>query len=290
MVEEEWNREEIDASWWWWWLAGSRQQRQSGAARLERRDATTAITHTHVRPRTALQLLSKLSSRMESPPVPISLYTINLILQYISPPSQLAYPIPSNLLSHSLLQRHALLELSPADSSSYLSWPSSGRDCAIQHLESLQMPLDELASDFLAGYTTDSEHAYAHVHVKPTGDDGLRLVFEWDGQDSWKYHDSNVMPFPPGTHPSLDDAISAAVTASSPELSRIKQEKSENDDGESNDNDYWNSYGTEDGRGMQLQSSMSKGETDASEDAYWARYTSVQGIIPMAPPRSKHSF
>ncbi|KAI0257525.1 hypothetical protein BJV78DRAFT_1383712 [Lactifluus subvellereus] len=225
---------------------------------------------------------------MDPPPVPISLYTINLVLQYISPPSQLANPIPSNLLSHSLLQRHVLLEISPADSSSYLSWPSSGRERAIQHLESLQMPLDELASDFLAGYTADSEHVYAHVHVKPTGDDGLRLVFEWDGQDSWKYHDSNVMPFPPGTRPSLSDAIAATTTVSSPELSGTNQEKTGNDDGESSDNDYWNSYGMEDGRGMQLLSSTSKGETDANEDAYWARYASVQGTADSTIPSPVH--
>ncbi len=141
---------------------------------------------------------------MEPIPIPISSYTVNLILQYISPPSQLARPIPSDLLSRSLLQRHALLEISPQDPSAYLSWPSSDSDRAIHHLESLQMPLDELAPDFLVGYTVDPERAYAHVHVKPTGDNGLRLVFEWDGEQSWKYHDSTVMPFPLGTRPSLD--------------------------------------------------------------------------------------
>jgi hypothetical protein len=223
---------------------------------------------------------------MATVPVPISPYTINLILQYISPPSQLVNPIPSHLLSHSLRQRHILLEISPEDSSSYLSWPSSGRDRAIQHLEFLPMPLDEMAPDLLVGYTVDPEHAYAHVHVKPTGDDGLRLVFEWDGQDSWKYHDSNVMPFPPSTHLTLSDA---AATIPVIELSGENQDKSRNDDGDSDDGDYWNSYGTED-RGMQLLPSTSKGETDASEDAYWARYASVQGMVSVVPLGLNHPF
>ncbi|KAH9982498.1 hypothetical protein BGW80DRAFT_28556 [Lactifluus volemus] len=218
--------------------------------------------------------------------VPISSYTINLILQYISPPSQLINPIPSNLLSHSLQQRHILLDISPDQPTTYLSWPSLGRDRAIQHLESLQMPLNELVPDFLVGYTVDPEHAYAHVHVKPTGEDGLRLVFEWDGQDSWKYHDSNVMPFPPGTHPSLTDAI-AAATMSTPESSGENRDKSEHDDDDSDDNDYWNSYGTED-KGMQFPPPTSKGESDASEDAYWAQYASVQGTADSTIPSPVH--
>jgi hypothetical protein len=141
------------------------------------------------------------------------------------------------------------------------------------------MPLDELSPDFLVGYTVDPEHAYAHVHVKPTGEDGLRLVFEWDGQDSWKYHDSNVMPFPPGIHPSLTDAVATATTISASESSGENRDKGGHDDDDSDDNDYWNSYGTED-KGMQFPPPTTKGESDPSEDAYWARYASVQGMFP----------
>ena len=216
--------------------------------------------------------------------VPIPLYTINLILQYISPPSQLMTPIPSDLLSLSLLQRHRLLDITLTDPSSYLTWPSSGRDCAIQLLESLPMPLDKLALDFLVGYAADPEHTYAHVHVKSTGDDGLRLVFEWDGQESWKYHDSNVMPFPPGTRQSLSDAIAGAATITIP-VPESKGPKPGNpgngDDGEDtdNDNDYWNSYCAEDVCGMQSSPSIGRDEVGASEDAYWAQYASVQGVF-----------
>jgi hypothetical protein len=211
--------------------------------------------------------------------IPISSYTINLILQYISPPSQLARQIPPHLLSRSLLQRHALLEISPQDPSAYLSWPSSDSDRAVQHLESLQMPLDEQAPYFLVGYTVDPEHAYAHVHVKPTGDNGLRLVFEWDGEESWKYHDSTLMPFPPGTRPFLDDPAARAASDSnpSPSFGGGQQVKGATGDGDEDDN-YWNSYGAEDDSGMILLSSTSKGDVDLSEDAYWARYAAVQGM------------
>ena len=214
-------------------------------------------------------------------PIPISPYSINLILQYISPPSQLARPIPPNLLSHSLLKRHALLEISSEDSSSYLCWPSSDRDRAIQLLESLPMSLDELTPDFPVAYAIDPEHAYAHVHVKSTGDDGLRLVFEWDGEETWKYHDANVMPFPSGTHPSLGDAPTNVVSIPIPvsEFGGEKQDKGgDGDVKNANDDAYWNSYGVEDDDRAQLPSSTSKDETDASEEAYWARYASVQGM------------
>ena len=214
-------------------------------------------------------------------PLPISPYTINLILHYIYPPSQLSTPIPSHLLSRSLLQRHTLLEISPEDPSSYLCWPSSTRDRAIQYLESLPMPLDELAPDFLVGYTLDPEHTYAHVQVKPAGDDGLRLVFEWDGEGSWKYHDSNVMPFPPATRPTLEEAVpgSPSVSIPVPQFDGQKQDKGGKGEGDNDDDaDYWNSYGAaDDGGTLPLQSST-KDETDASEDAYWAQYASVQGM------------
>ena len=212
--------------------------------------------------------------------IAISPYTINLILQYISPPSQLARPIPSHLLSRSLLQRHALLEISPQDPSAYLSWPSSHSDRAIQLLESLQMPLDEQAPDFLVGYTVDPEHAYAHVHVKPTGDNGLRLVFEWDGEESWKYHDSTVMPFPPGTRPFLDDPAALAASDSIPTPSFGGEQRVKGATGDGNeDDDYWNSYGVEDDSGLKLLPSTSKGEAGVSEDAYWAQYAAVQGMV-----------
>ena len=216
--------------------------------------------------------------------VPIPIYTIRLILQFICPPSQLVAPIPSNLLSLSLLRRHRFLDITPIDTSSYLTWPSSGRDRAIQHLESLPMPLDELAPDFLVGYAADPEHAYAHVHVNSTGDDGLRLVFEWDGQESWKYHDSNVMPFPPGTHHSLSDAVASAatITIPVPESKGPKSESCGNGNGggddTDDDDDYWNSYGAEDAC-TQPSPSMGRNEVDASEDAYWAQYASVQGMF-----------
>ncbi|KAN0128386.1 hypothetical protein V8E53_013775 [Lactarius tabidus] len=222
---------------------------------------------------------------------PIPHYTVSLILQYICPPSQLITPIPSDLLSLSLLQRHRFLGITPADTSSYLTWPSPGRDHAIQHLESLPMPLDELAPDFLVGYAADPEHAYAHVHVKSTGDDGLRLVFEWDGQESWKYHDSNVMPFPPGTHNSLSDAVASAatITVPVPEVKGPQTENSGNGDDDTDDDDnYWNSYGAENTGSVQPSPSMGRDEADASEDAYWAQYASVQGSADSTVPSPAH--
>ncbi|KAF8271360.1 hypothetical protein EI94DRAFT_1720434 [Lactarius quietus] len=205
---------------------------------------------------------------------PIPLYTIKLILQYICPPSQLISPIPSDLLSLSLLQRHR-------------------RDRAIQHLESLPMALDELAPDFLVGYAADPEHAYAHVHVKSTGDDGLRLVFEWDGQESWKYHDANVMPFPPGAHHSLSDAVASAstITIPTPELKGPKLENLGNGDGDddaNDDDDYWNSYGAEGTCSVQPSPFMGRDEVDATEDAYWAQYASVQGSADSTVPSPVH--
>lgn len=145
------------------------------------------------------------------------------------------------------------------------------------------MPLDEQAPDFLVGYTVDPEHAYAHVHVKPTGDGGLRLVFEWDGEESWKYHDSTLMPFPPGTSPYLGDPASCAASdsISNPSSGAEQQAKGATGDGDDDDADYWNSYGVEDDSGMKPLPSTS--EVNVSEDAYWAQYAAVQGMVSITP-------
>ena len=156
------------------------------------------------------------------------------------------------------------------------------------------MPLDEQAPDFLVGYTVDIEHTYAHVHVKPTGDDGLRLVFEWDGEESWKYHDSTVMPFPPGTRPSLDDPAARATSDSISSLPSGEEQQVKgatgDGDGDDDDDDYWNSYGVEDDNVMKLLPSTSKGEADVTEDAYWARYAAVQGTVSVTPLQSSYPF
>jgi len=76
-------------------------------------------------------------------------------------------------------------------------------------------------------------------HVKPTGDNGLRLVFEWDGEESWKYHDSTLMPFPPGTRPFLDDPAARAASDSnpSPSFGGGQQVKGATGDGDEEDDD-----------------------------------------------------
>jgi hypothetical protein len=152
------------------------------------------------------------------------------------------------------------------------------------------MPLDEQAPDLLIGYTVDPEHAYAHVHVKPTGDDGLRLIFEWDGEESWKYHDATVMPFPPETRPFLGDSAAQATSVSIP-TPQLGEKQVKGGNGEDDDDDeYWNSYGVEDDSGAKLLPSTSKSEMDVSEDAYWARYTAVQGMFSLTLPQSSYAF
>ncbi|KAI0274670.1 hypothetical protein BC834DRAFT_849161 [Gloeopeniophorella convolvens] len=197
-------------------------------------------------------------------------------------------PPSAHLISTPLRQRHVLLEISPTDHVSYLCWPSPNRDRAIHLLENLTMPLDELTSDVLVGYAVDPERTYAHVHVKSTGDDGLRLVFEWDDQENWKYHDANVMPFPHGTHSSLDDAIAGPETITVPVPQLGATEIDESGGGDDDDDDYWNSYGADDDTDVPPLPAASKDETDASEDAYWAQYASVQGSADSTIPSPVH--
>ncbi|KAI0322709.1 hypothetical protein OF83DRAFT_1080114 [Amylostereum chailletii] len=207
-------------------------------------------------------------------PSQIHPHTVNLILQYISPPSQLDHPLPPHLLSRPLLQRHLFLDIPPSDSTSYLCWNSILRDRAAALLESLQKPLDDHTSTrYPVQYSADEENTYAHVHVTPTDFPGLRLVFEWDGVDSWKFHDANLMPFPTGY--AEDESPQGPKTPS-----------------EGDDDDYWNSYGGPDEDADALVGrqpfNAAKDDVDTSEDAYWAQYAAVQGTADSTIPSPKY--
>ncbi|KDQ63725.1 hypothetical protein JAAARDRAFT_75982 [Jaapia argillacea MUCL 33604] len=214
---------------------------------------------------------------------PIQPHTIQLILQYIAPPSLLTcQPLPPHLISKPLLQRHHFLQLSPQpddDSEDtenasakriqeYLSWPSSSHPSTIAILESLPLLSNddgEQISEWPVRYTSDSEYTYAHVHVHvdvapssfafPSSfHEAVRLVFQWDDRDSsWKYHDLALMPFPPGAQASLAHALSAHPASFSlpvPSFPTIGSFAPSVGDGYESDNDddgdddeYWNAYG-----------------------------------------------
>ncbi|THH15983.1 hypothetical protein EW146_g4589 [Bondarzewia mesenterica] len=221
-------------------------------------------------------------------PSPILPHSVNLILQYIAPPSQLN-PIPPHLLSRSLLQRHHFLNITPDDPATYLCWASSKRDKTIELLELLPNHLDDhSSSEFQVQYASDVEHTYAHVHVSPSSDvEALRLVFQWDPSDSnWKYHDANLMPFPPTSHVSLDEAL--APQGSPDARSHHNPNLEEGMHSESDDDDYWNSYGGHDDQGEpephERRAAYSKSGSEAGEEAYWAQYASVQGSADSTMP------
>jgi hypothetical protein len=124
-------------------------------------------------------------------------------------------------------------------------------------------------------YVSDVDQILAHVAVTPD----LRLVFHWDVQEGWKYHDAKLMPFPPGCHVSIYPAPIANTDAG--DLHSVIKPISE--DGVVNDDDgaYWDAYdqrgGDEEFSDHAACHSQEDGQGD-SEDAYWAKYSSVQGI------------
>ena len=33
------------------------------------------------------------------------------------------------------------------------------------------------------------------------------MIFQWDESGEWKYHNTDLMPFPPGSRPALEDVL-----------------------------------------------------------------------------------
>lgn len=219
-------------------------------------------------------------------PAPLSPSTVHIALQYIAPPSQLDQPLPPYLLSKPLLQRHHFLQIPPDDPAQYLCWPADTSAKAIDLLEALPLPVDDDSPQaYSVQYTSDPEHTYAHVALMPGEQDGVRLVFQWDEPDGWKFHDTKLMPFPQGSKALLSDVLATPVPNTiTPQSNTVPSEYNMDPFGEQNessdDDDYWNAYGANDSDDPVPQNALSasKDISGDSEDAYWARYSSVHGM------------
>lgn len=192
------------------------------------------------------------------------------------------------VLAKPLLQRHHFLQISPEEASQYLCWPSDTSAKAVDLLESLPRSADDEPQTYPVQYTSDSEQTCAHVALAQPGGDTIRLVFQWDEQDGWKFHDTKLMPFPQESKASLNEALASpepalgvpTVAAAVPEYGFNEQSEGSDDD------DYWNAYGADDSDDPSAHGGLSASKDIASdgEDAYWARYASVQGMSCLLSP------
>jgi hypothetical protein len=126
-----------------------------------------------------------------------------------------------------------------------------------------------------ARYTADSEEFLAHVCISPD----LRLVFLWEDEtDGWQYHNLATMPFPRGSIEDFKCAYSYSLYSpnflAEPSATCEVMVSAGDDD----DDSYWNSYGQQQEANSEHYLSASKVVEDVnSEDAYWARYSTIQG-------------
>ncbi|THV04934.1 hypothetical protein K435DRAFT_961652 [Dendrothele bispora CBS 962.96] len=198
--------------------------------------------------------------------------SISIVLEYISPPSQILQNPPPHLFSQSLLQRHHFLDIHPDDPVQYLSWPSPDQQQAFSLFESFSLDQKHSDSQFRIRYTTDRESFFAHVEL---GSSGVRLVFQWDSRDeSWKYHNVTLMPFPLPSYESVTD-VQRGLASESPH---------ESNQALTDEDAYWNAYGQDDDYKPDADTVLPS-QTDAqAEDAYWAQYASVQGTADSTIP------
>jgi hypothetical protein len=141
----------------------------------------------------------------------------------------------------------------------------------------LTSPEDQ-PDEYSVRYTSDAEHTYAHVQVVAQ-DEGVRMLFQWDDQDGWKYHDTQLMPFPPTSHPTLEQATAGSSTVDDEVLKQPMAAAATIAADPGNEDDYWNAYGvpSEDSISALPPRNAKHGSSDGAEDAYWAQYSSVQG-------------
>ncbi|KAF9015220.1 hypothetical protein BDQ17DRAFT_1268860, partial [Cyathus striatus] len=236
---------------------------------------------------------------MDSPQLcSISPETISLVLHFIAPPSQLTAPIPSHLVSRPLLQRHHFLNIDPSHPAEYLAWPSPSQQKAVHLLDTL-ISHPSPSHNYPVQYVVDPESIYAHVRItsepsEPTS--ALRLIFLWDKSCGWQYHDLSLMPFPPNSHPSLENVLEmfhspGDFLQETPYSFTQPQVSSSLDSDDGDGPSYWDAYGATDHDlhdGDSFAAPIKDTPSD-SEDAYWAQYASVHGsgdsTLPSPLPR-----
>ncbi|TFK30469.1 hypothetical protein FA15DRAFT_662425 [Coprinopsis marcescibilis] len=214
-------------------------------------------------------------------PCPIAATTVSQILELIV---DLDAPLPSQLLSLPLRQRHHFLNITVDDPEQYLAWPGSGASNAVQVLKAFHRPPHDL--NFRVNYSADPETLQAHVHITNSGDSSkdFRLVFQWDSVHGWQYHNIAFMPFPSTTYPNFNDALGLFRPSNDflEEPSDIVSIVNPEDD---DDDSYWNSYGQDDDSDPMSKGKAFKSHTPLnSEDAYWAQYSSVHGSADSTIP------
>ncbi|OJA18724.1 hypothetical protein AZE42_01268 [Rhizopogon vesiculosus] len=213
---------------------------------------------------------------------PIQSHTVHFILQYISPPSLLTQSLPLHLLSKPLLQRHHFLQISPDTPVEYLCWPAPHSARAIELLDNFLTSTED-PDEYSVRYTSDAEHTYAHVQVVAQ-DEGVRMLFQWDDQDGWKYHDTQLMPFPPTSRPTLEQATAESYSADEVLEQAVSAASTIAADPNSED-DYWNAYGVpSEDLISALPPRNARDDSSDGEDAYWAQYSSVQGSADSTVP------
>jgi hypothetical protein len=260
---------------------------------------------------------------------PISVNTVRTVVEAISN----SQTIPEHLLSSLLSRRHHFLSISPSDRRDYLSWQSQDQSRVLDLVNALPYPPGDI--QYGVQYTSEGGEGDTFAHVcaghppdaaQQDNRDVLRLVFRWE-DPGWKYHNAALMPFPRDSHPSVSAALHAIAPAGPatsapgpasasvstpgplphPQVKLIIDHVASNcmDQSDSDDDSYWNAYArTGDSPNSSVSSLPRRSRLDEddklaqqNEDAYWARYTTVQGQSVLCTPlslrplltRSRHS-
>jgi len=220
---------------------------------------------------------------------PLSRHILQQLAQHLFPPT--AAPIPRDLLSTPLFQRHHFLAISPQDPIDYLCWPSQDSSSVIEHLSAIHhqhLPFDKLTQQTV--YRADSENILARVPIH-FSDSHLQLIFLHDPGDPsipWKYHDIQTFSLDQDTHPTVEGALQSINTGTqaSQSMDPLYPDSAEA---------FWEGYASSGSSSPAVEDrkfqAISESAEEKAERDYWSRYTDVQGTAdstipsPRFPPR-----
>lgn len=227
-----------------------------------------------------------------------------LVLQYLLPPTP---PIPSHLLSNSLLQRHYFLDINPSDDPDlYFLFPAPGKKSSevIRELEQMAASGNTPANAKEPSVEYVAQEGSAVKARVPLGEK-LLVIFSLDARNpnaqvppasepteevrhEWRYHDviwrSDNLP---AGHPDVQAAV-ASAQESSKAAERAKEEADQNVEEEDDSPEAQQKRAEEFWSGWSSPSSLENSpaverkplSSEDAEASYFARYGEVIPVIP----------
>jgi hypothetical protein len=113
----------------------------------------------------------------------------------------------------------------------------------------------------------------------------VQVIFHYDSEEGWQYHDTISMPFPLSACSTIEEAVSK-MTYTSSLLERAVDGSRDGTSSPNSEEAYWDGYASSNSSPIPFDSKLpnAAGDSTSAEDNYWASYSKVHGTADSEVP------